>query len=1677
MRSATTWMATEAPTMMMTGPNTPRLFRIRCPGMGCPASGCDGYELMRNLDFDDPGSYGSGLVDRSWSKAEDGEGWLPVGSHFKRYTSNFNGNDHTVSNLFIYRDAEYVGLFGGLDTSGSIRNVGLIDADVRGRWEVGSLLGINDGIVINSYATGSVSGNERIGGLVGANNDYNGTIIDSYATSNVSGNVLVGGLAGGNWNTIIGSHATGDVSGTNTVGGLVGWNSASISASYATGNVWGSRTIGGLAGNSNTGSVIVWAYAAGNVTGSGDNLVIGGLVGENYGAIRGSYAKGNVLGGWSVGGLVGANYSNGTIVSSYAIGSVSGGGSGGLLGYNSESSVVLGCYALGVVSGTHPAGGLVGANDRPNGVFESYWNIESSGQSRGVARGFKSGVAGKATAELQSPTSYDGIYRNWNTDIDDADGDGQETTGADDPWDFGTRDQYPALRADMDGDGLATSEEFGEQHVAVPPLDTEEPPRSTLPATSQDAPLGSCANGAVVENPQENPGLVNDCEVLSEGRDALAGKATLNWSTDLPIHRWQGITVEGSPPRVAELRLDLASLSGRIPPKFGELSALKVLSFRINNLSGGIPSELGKLSELRYLDVHGNTELRGTIPFELGNLSNLEQLDLNAAGLTGNIPPELSKLTKLKWLDLGQNRLSGSIPVQMSDLPNLEALLLSSNLLSGTIPPELRNLTNLESLNLSRNQLAGTIPPELGQLSNLQSLRLARNELTGQIPKELANLSRLYGLSLRDNQLTGEIPTWLSSLPHMDTIDLGRNSFTGPIPPGLGNLPLLTQLYLFENQLSGTIPPELGSLARLGDFSLRQNNLTGPIPKEFGNLANLQSMDLSHNDLTGVIPPEFGKLSSLQFLALENNRLNGNIPPELGVLPRLQFLHLNNNRLTGSIPADLSAIAELAELHVHGNELTGCIPWYLAERRVLKIRHDRLWKCPPPVAEGGTFSVEASRLLDDDRFTIVAVGDAEFGEVLLVGTTIVYSHDGSETDTDSFRYTAADGTRVFNVPVTVTITPVNDPPVAGADTVLLDEGELLIIEAPSVLSNDTDVEDDALSIVAVGNAINGQVSLDGTRITYEHDGSETTFGKFSYTVTDGADFDTATVEITVTPVNDPPEAVSDTAAVVEGDTLSLEASELLENDADAENDVLSITDVGDAVNGNVSLDGAIIFYKHDGSESITASFSYTVSDGTDTGAATVEIAVTPVNDAPIAVADTASVDEGDTLSLGASALLDNDLDAENDTLTITAVTDATNGTVTLDAGAVIYEHDGSETTEAGFSYTVTDGVSSDTAVVDITVTPVNDPPVAVADAVIVDEGGTLHLEATELLDNDSDTENDTLSITWVGDAINGKVSLEGATVKFEQDGSETTTGSFSYAVSDGEDTDTTTVGVTVRPVNDPPIAANDEASADEGATLYLEAPALLHNDTDAENDMLSITAVGDAVNGNVSLDGATVIYEHDGFETTEASFSYTVSDGEETDNATVKIRVAPVNDPPVAVDDRGTVEEGDTLHVEAPALLYNDTDAEKDTLSITAVGDAVNGNVSMDGTTITYEHDGSETIAGSFSYTVTDGTDTDTALVEITVLPVDDAPVTTDDSVEIPTAAPEPEKEATASPEPRKEATASPAVEPGTPTPQAIVSPAERDRTNMWLIMLVIALSAAVAGGGIAILLTKRNQN
>ena len=305
------------------------------------------------------------------------------------YNGNFEGLGNTVSNLTIAANTSNVGLFGALNGGASIRDVGLVGGSVAGLSSVGELVGYNGGSILQSYATGAVSGTGAdIGGLVGFNN-FGASIAQSYSTGTVTGpGSHMGGLLGFNNSgaTVSQSFASGAVSsGGSDSGGLVGFNNANatIIQSHATGNVRNGGTHGGgLVGYNNTGGIISNTYASGMVSVAGSDA--GGLVGfNNGGTISLSHASGSVSSGTSdSGGLIGFNNTGSVITQSSASGVVSAAGSdaGGLVGFNNGGALFQTSATGNVSAQDFNSGGLVGFNN-------SYGTITQSTASGAVSSG------------------------------------------------------------------------------------------------------------------------------------------------------------------------------------------------------------------------------------------------------------------------------------------------------------------------------------------------------------------------------------------------------------------------------------------------------------------------------------------------------------------------------------------------------------------------------------------------------------------------------------------------------------------------------------------------------------------------------------------------------------------------------------------------------------------------------------------------------------------------------------------------------------------------------------------------------------------------------------------------------------------------------------------------------------------------------------------------------------------------------------------------------------------------------------------------------------------------------------------------------------------------------------------------------------------------------------------
>ena len=478
------------------------------------------------------------------------------------------------------------------------------------------------------------------------------------------------------------------------------------------------------------------------------------------------------------------------------------------------------------------------------------------------------------------------------------------------------------------------------------------------------------------------------------------------------------------------------------------------------------------------------------------------------------------------------------------------------------------------------------------------------------------------------------------------------------------------------------------------------------------------------------------------------------------------------------------------------------------------------------------------------------------------------------------------------------------------------------VSAAGVLANDTDADGDSLSAALVGGPAHGSVTLnaDGSFVytpTPLYFGTDT----FTYQANDGqTNSATATVTITVNHVNHPPVANNDSYSINEDTTLNvLSATGVLANDSDVDGDPLTATVMVGPAHGSLTLnpDGSFSYtpaLNYNGPDS----FTYKPNDGTvDGNIATVNITVIAVNDPPVAVNDSYSVLEDGVLNVSAPGVLANDSDVDSPVITAVQIAGPSHGTLTLNAdGSFTYTPTPLYNGPDSFTYQASDGaLNSPTATVNITVRAVNHQPIANDDNYSINEDTTLNVSAgLGVLANDTDADGDTLTASVISTTTHGSLTLNSdGSFSYKPATNYNGTDSFTYAANDGlTNSASATVHITINPVNDAPVAANDSYTTAEDTVLTVNAATgVLANDSDVDGDTMTAILVANATNGTVTLNGdGSFTYTPNTNYNGSDSFTYKANDGKVDGNtATVSINVTAVNDPPVAVNDSYSVNE------------------------------------------------------------------------------------------------------------------------------------------------------------------------
>ncbi len=562
---------------------------------------------------------------------------------------------------------------------------------------------------------------------------------------------------------------------------------------------------------------------------------------------------------------------------------------------------------------------------------------------------------------------------------------------------------------------------------------------------------------------------------------------------------------------------------------------------------------------------------------------------------------------------------------------------------------------------------------------------------------------------------------------------------------------------------------------------------------------------------------------------------------------------------------------------------------------------------------------------------------SEQGSVDIVNGKLVFTPAENFNGDATITYIVTDGDLTDEAKVTVTVTPVNDSPVAVDDTVSTQEDTVVTID---VLPNDSDVDGDKLSIQSASvPEAQGKVEIVDGKLVFTPAENFNGHAEITYTVTDGELTDEAKVTVTVNPVNDTPTIKVDAVESITENAVSTDTvvATLTVRDTDTPEDRLTVS-LENNSNGYFVLVGNEVKLTQAGVDAVNndelnlkdLTISASVSDGVNpTASDSDSLVVNRVNDAPTvenAIADQVLSEDFDAYTIDLNEVF-KDSDSAlnfsvsgNNSIQISIV----NGVATITPTA---DWNGKET----ITFTATDpSGESISQTVNFTVAPVAD---IVADkATVVEDTPTI----IKVLGNDTfEGDGKVVSLDTNNGPSNGTISVN-------PDGSVTYTpndnyhgeDTFTYIVTSGDVSESTTVEVNVTPVNDAPVAKNDISTTQEDTAVTID---VLSNDTDVDGDKLSIqSATVPEAQGKVEIvDGKLVFTPAENFNG-HAEITYTVTDGELTDEAKVSVTVNPVNDAPtIKVDAVESITENavstDTV---VATLTVRDTDTPEDQLTV-----------------------------------------------------------------------------------------------------------------------------------------------
>ncbi len=583
---------------------------------------------------------------------------------------------------------------------------------------------------------------------------------------------------------------------------------------------------------------------------------------------------------------------------------------------------------------------------------------------------------------------------------------------------------------------------------------------------------------------------------------------------------------------------------------------------------------------------------------------------------------------------------------------------------------------------------------------------------------------------------------------------------------------------------------------------------------------------------------------------------------------------------------------------------------------------------------------------------------------------LTYSPSADYHGNDSFTFYVSDGTlNSATATVSITITAVNDPPVAHGKSATTNEDTPVAITLSGM-----DIENSPLTFSIVSGPTKGTLTGTAPNLNYLPSADYNGNDSFTYRVSDGAaNSENATVSITVTAVNDPPVAHGKSATTAENTPVAITLS-----GTDIEKSPLTFSIISGPTKGTLTGTAPNLTYSPVASSNGSDSFTYRVSDGTAvSGDATVSITVTTVNDQPIANSQSVNTSEDTPLPI---VLGGNDKDL--DPLTFTVIAGPTKGTLTGTPPDLTYtpskDYHGSDQ----FTFVANDGTAdSPLATISIAVSASNDAPVALAASYKTAEDAPIEIEIVG-----TDPEGATLNYTIVTGPTHGSLAGTPPNVTYSPVTNYHGPDSFTFMVNDGTlNSQPATVSISVTPVNDVPVAAGKAATTDEDTPV-----AITLSGTDTENNPLTFTIVNGPAKGTLSGTAPNLIYSPGADLSGNDSFTYQVNDGAATSGeATVSITIRPVNDEPVANSKSVNTTEDTAL-----PIVLGGSDKDLNPLTFTVIAGPSKGTLSGTPPNLTYNPAKNFNGSDQFTFVANDGTvDSPLATISIVVSASNDAPV------------------------------------------------------------------------------------